>query len=42
MIYQIQILPCNNEKRTTFLLVHKKLYLCVSVVISLVQNNKEF
>ena len=41
MIYQIQILPCNNEKRTTFLLVHKKLYLCVSVAISLVQNNEE-
>ena len=24
MIDQIQILPCNNEKNTTFLLVHKK------------------
>ena len=24
MIDQIQILHCNNEKRTTFLLVHKK------------------
>ena len=24
MIAQIQILHCNNEKRTTFLLVHKK------------------
>ena len=24
MIYQIQILHCNNEKSTAFLLVHKK------------------
>lgn len=24
MIDSIQILPCNNEKCTTFLLVHKK------------------
>ena len=28
MIDQIQILPCNNEKYTVLLLVHKKLYLC--------------
>ena len=31
MIDQIQILHCNNEKRTTFLLVHKKVVpLCIS------------
>ena len=30
MINQIQILHCNNEKRTAFLLVHKKVVpLCI-------------
>ena len=30
MIDQIQILPCNNEKYTTFLPVHKKVVpLCI-------------
>ena len=41
MIDLIQILPCNNEKSTPFCSFIKKLYLCVSGVMSLVQNNKE-
>ena len=41
MIDQFQILPCNNENVPPFCSFIKKLYLCVSGVMSLVQNNKE-
>ena len=36
-----QILPCNNENAPPFCSFIKKSYLCVSGVMSLMQNNKE-